>query len=162
MGAHRGPGRSVEREAFWRGHIEAQAGGVESVRGYCRRLGLSEAGFHHWRRELKRRAAPGEKCLVRLGAARVSEPVAGDSANAVSPGGRARRSVTPGQRAADASNRRRAPVAFAELAVGRGRDEGQACLEVVLGGRSRRLLVRPGFDEETLGRLVAVLERGSC
>lgn len=55
----KGVGRSVEREAYWRGHVEGQGRSGESIRGYCRTHGLSEAGFHFWRRELARRDSPG-------------------------------------------------------------------------------------------------------
>jgi hypothetical protein len=36
-----------------------------------------------------------------------------------------------------------------------------AALEVVLG-HGRRIQVHPGFDEDTLARVVAALERASC
>jgi hypothetical protein len=55
MAQGKGIARSVEREAYWRGHIEGQSRSGESIRGYCRSYGLSEAGFHFWRRELARR-----------------------------------------------------------------------------------------------------------
>lgn len=48
---------------------------------------------------------------------------------------------------------------FAEVVVQSPR--GEAGLEVVLG-RGRRVWVHPGFDDETLARVVAVLERVSC
>ena len=45
------------REAYWRRQVGAWERSGESVRGYCRSRGLSEAGFHFWKRELKRRDA---------------------------------------------------------------------------------------------------------
>lgn len=48
---------------------------------------------------------------------------------------------------------------FAEVVVQAA--AGEAALEVVLG-RHRRVRVHPGFDEATLARVVAVLERVSC
>lgn len=49
---------------------------------------------------------------------------------------------------------------FIEVVV-RGASGGEAALEVVLV-RGRRVQVHPGFDEATLARVVAVLERSSC
>ncbi|WP_397569104.1 IS66 family insertion sequence element accessory protein TnpA [Schlesneria sp. T3-172] len=44
--------RSREKESYWRSHCERQSSSGESIRGYCRRRGLSEATFHYWRRQL--------------------------------------------------------------------------------------------------------------
>ncbi|WP_373650075.1 IS66 family insertion sequence element accessory protein TnpA [Schlesneria sp. DSM 10557] len=44
--------RSREKESYWRSHWERQSSSGESIRGYCRRRGLSEATFHYWRRQL--------------------------------------------------------------------------------------------------------------
>ena len=49
--------RSSEKEAYWRWHVEIQAAGSLSIRGYRRKHGLSEPSFHAWRRELKKRDA---------------------------------------------------------------------------------------------------------
>jgi hypothetical protein len=48
------------------------------------------------------------------------------------------------------------PVRFAEAHVSR-----HFAIEVVLGG-GRRIAVGPGFDEETLRRVVIALESGPC
>ena len=53
----RGVSRDVKKETLWRRMIRAQSGSGLSVRGWCRKRGLSEAGFHWWRRELARRDA---------------------------------------------------------------------------------------------------------
>ena len=50
-------GVTGSREAYWRRQVGAWERSGESVRGYCRSRGLSEAGFHFWKRELKRRDA---------------------------------------------------------------------------------------------------------
>jgi len=86
----------------------------ESVRGYCRTRGLSEAGFHFWKRKLKGH----EELRVLKG----SVP------------------------------------AFAEVRVTAAHE---ASIEIVLSG-TRRVHVRPGVDEETLARVIAVLERAGC
>ena len=51
----RGVLRDRKKETFWRRMVRAQSGSGVSVRGWCRKHGLSEAGFHWWRRELARR-----------------------------------------------------------------------------------------------------------
>ena len=51
--ARRVCGVETERSRFWRGHVDGQGRSGEGVRAYCRRHGLSEAGFYAWRRELR-------------------------------------------------------------------------------------------------------------
>ena len=102
------------REAYWRGHVAARVRSGESVRGYCRSRGLSEAAFHFWKRELKRRDGGAASEPERLGFAEV-----------------------------------RLPSSAVHV----------ASIEIAVSG-SRRIHVHPGFfDEETLLRVVAVLER---
>jgi transposase-like protein len=49
--------REPRRERVWRETMAAwQASGL-SVRQYCRRHGLAEPSFYHWRRELQHRGA---------------------------------------------------------------------------------------------------------
>ena len=47
---HRG-----DKEREWREIIDAQRGGGESVRAFCRDRGLYEASFYRWRREIRLR-----------------------------------------------------------------------------------------------------------
>ena len=47
--------RSAEKESFWRFHLKRQSMSGESIRRYCLRLGLSDASFHFWRREIAKR-----------------------------------------------------------------------------------------------------------
>ncbi len=49
------------------------------------------------------------------------------------------------------------PICFAEVAVPASEPTGRATIEVVLA-TGRRLIVAPGFDPETLRRVVVVLE----
>ena len=49
--------RSGEKEAKWEGLIREHRGSGETVRGFCRRKKETEASFHRWRRELKKRGA---------------------------------------------------------------------------------------------------------
>lgn len=53
--ARRGGGD--ERAQFWREIIGRQGRSDLSIREFCRREGVSESGFHWWRRELDRRRA---------------------------------------------------------------------------------------------------------
>jgi hypothetical protein len=49
--------RDGKKESKWRRLVTAQAASGQSVRAYCRGRGISEQGFHWWRRELARRDA---------------------------------------------------------------------------------------------------------
>ena len=51
--------RDPGREQFWRETIAAWQSGGLSARAYCRRHRVSEASFHSWRRELRRRDEEG-------------------------------------------------------------------------------------------------------
>ena len=52
MANHR---RSVEKEAYWRSHLERQSASGLSIRRWCRENGVSEPTFYVWRRELRKR-----------------------------------------------------------------------------------------------------------
>ncbi|QEL16690.1 IS66 family insertion sequence element accessory protein TnpA [Limnoglobus roseus] len=49
--------RDPAREQFWRDAIAAWRSSGLTVRAFCERRQLTETTFHHWRRELRRRAA---------------------------------------------------------------------------------------------------------
>lgn len=51
--------RSVEKEEYWRWHVDMWAADGLSARAYCRREGLSTCSFYAWRRELRRRDEGG-------------------------------------------------------------------------------------------------------
>ena len=52
----KGPARrDGDKERVWRERIADQQRGGASVRAFCRKLGLHEASFYHWRRELRLR-----------------------------------------------------------------------------------------------------------
>jgi hypothetical protein len=53
------------------------------------------------------------------------------------------------------------PVRFAEVSTRTPQPENRAAIEIVLGG-GRRVAIGPGFDDETLRRVVAALEAGPC
>lgn len=49
--------RSVDKEEYWRWHVDLQVADGLSVKTYCRAHGLSVPSFYAWRRELQRRDA---------------------------------------------------------------------------------------------------------
>ena len=117
-------GGKGSREGYWRRHVAGWVRSGESVRGYCRSRGVSEAAFHFWKRELKRRDAGA---------------------------------VTKAERPVFAEGRLAPSVvreAFPSAGLG-------ARIEIAVSG-SRRIQVHPGFDEETLLRVVAAVERAAC
>ena len=66
--------RGVGKEAEWRGRLEEQRRGGESIQRFCRRRGLSAASFHYW----KRRLGGGEAVFVEARLSSVAErPAAG-------------------------------------------------------------------------------------
>ncbi|HEV3081035.1 MAG TPA: transposase [Gemmataceae bacterium] len=50
-----GKPRDGRKEQLWRQRIRDWQDSGLSVRGFCARLGLSQASFYAWRRELRRR-----------------------------------------------------------------------------------------------------------
>ena len=55
MSSRRGPGRSAEKEQFWRKVIDGFDPQWTTIRQWCAKHGVSEPSFYVWRRELKRR-----------------------------------------------------------------------------------------------------------
>jgi hypothetical protein len=53
----KGNARDLAKEAAWRRRVARQARSGQTVRGWCRQHGVTEAAFHWWRRELARRDA---------------------------------------------------------------------------------------------------------
>lgn len=111
--------RSAEKEAYWRWHVEIQAVGSLSIRGYCRKHRLAEPSFHSWRRELRKRDAeddllgdsqPLNPAAESAGSNRARSKLAGNRQAPLSESGRANRprkicslqpSVSPGLVALD-------------------------------------------------------------
>jgi hypothetical protein len=124
----------------------------ESVRGYSRSRGLSEASFYFWKRELKRRDVERVAVVASTGGAGT-----GKAHRALSQDGERHRAVNDANRGVGFAEVRLAPSAvheaFALAALGAG-------IEIACAG-SRRIGVHPGFDEETLLRVLAALERAA-
>jgi hypothetical protein len=53
--SHRGRERDVNKERVWRNVIRRWQASGQTIRGFCREQGLSEAAFHAWRRTIARR-----------------------------------------------------------------------------------------------------------
>jgi hypothetical protein len=60
--------RQREREARWRGHVQAWQGSGDSQAAYCRQHGLTPAEFSWWKHELARR--DGQRRTTKAGDAR--------------------------------------------------------------------------------------------
>jgi hypothetical protein len=131
-------GRDLAKEALWRERMSSQVESGLSVRAYCRAEGVGEARFHWWRRALKLRDAES---------AGTPEASRVNGASSDAPGQSAFVEVTPSVAKGDGL-----PVAT---------DASVPLVEVVLGA-GRVLRVRDGFAPETVSRLVALLEEGSC
>ena len=139
------------RSAFWRRHVTRWHRSGLPVRAYCAREGLSAWSFYAWRRRLAKtdrgaveQVLPSEGEPLACGGADVaSSPMAG----AVAFVEVVRGAVLP--RGAEASAR------LDKGSVGAGYVE-------VRVSRERGVRVWPGFDGETLRRVLAVLEGGSC
>jgi len=53
--SQRGRERDVNKERIWRDAIRRWRSSGQTIRGFCRERGLSEAAFHAWRRTIARR-----------------------------------------------------------------------------------------------------------
>jgi transposase-like protein len=53
--SQQGRERDVNKERFWRNAIRRWGRSGQTIRGFCREHGLSEAAFHSWRRTIARR-----------------------------------------------------------------------------------------------------------
>jgi transposase len=53
--SQRGRERDVNKEQFWRDAIRRWRRSGQTIRGFCRKQGLSEASFHAWRRTIAQR-----------------------------------------------------------------------------------------------------------
>jgi hypothetical protein len=133
--------RDPAKEAFWRRMLSRFDRSKSTARDFCFEHELSEASFYAWRREIARRNREAPRAST-----------ARPSAVATSP-------VFVNVRVADAG--------LADLGIPKAEsatDSGavRTAIEVILSkpGTSdrRRLLVRPGFDADSLRRLLPLLE----
>jgi hypothetical protein len=48
--------RDAQKERYWQDIVQRQERSGESIKAYCRRVGVTESAFYWWRRELSRRS----------------------------------------------------------------------------------------------------------
>lgn len=124
------------REAHWRGLIKSCESSGKTIVGYCREQGISVSKYHWWKSALKRRDAGPVVTPVFAevrGAHRTEGALLGTGGGP---------SDVPAA----------APGQF---------DGSPLLIELSLGGACR-IGVRPGFDGETLSRMIALVERLGC
>jgi hypothetical protein len=126
-----GSGRG-SREAHWRGVIKSCESSGQSIIGYCREQEISVSKYHWWKSALKRRDVGPVVTPV------FAEVLGGNP--------------TEGAMSAAGGRPSDAPAATP------GQFDGAPLLiELSLGG-ARRIGVRPGFDADTLSRVIALVE----
>jgi hypothetical protein len=130
--------RDGAKEAYWRGHVEAQVRSGLGVRAFCQELGLAENLFYAWRRELT--ARDREQALASTAAPDVNRTPEAHQTAAL--GG-----------------------AFAEVLLSGAAEPRPAtsrpAIEIILD-HSRRVAIAPGFDPATLTAVLDLLERRPC
>ena len=133
--------REIERQSHWQEIVRGQQESGQSVRAYCRQAGIEESAFYWWRRKLARGSRQ-----------RNDSPRPGRGTN--------RRE--PARPAARRSSGAVAEVGFLPVRVAAGRGaEGGRSIEIVLRG-DRLLRIPPGFDRQTLLRVLDALEGRGC
>ena len=128
-----------ERHQFWAEAVQGCQGSGLTVREYCRRRRLSEAGFYWWRRRLLAAGRPAEVGVTR---------------------GRRRSKATPTFISIRTPEADDTPVQAAEKpsvepVAGTGR------IEIALAG-GRVVRIGAGFDPATLQAVLGVLEGQPC
>ncbi len=135
--------RSLEKEAFWKLAVDEWRSAGTTIREFCRTNGLKESAFYFWRRELAKRAGlPALSSTARP----VTEPEG--------------RRIKRARKNSETSPAPSPTAMFLPLTLrpsGSAPSEGaeSGSIEIVVGGH--RLRVSPGFDEETLNRLLRML-----
>jgi len=138
--------------------VAGQRRSGQSVRAYCRQVGVGEPAFYWWRRKLAGRRRQGNHLPAPRGHRRVAVVV-----------GRQGRLARPETRkpSGDSGGIEFLPLrieagqgAPAKKVAGRGAEAGPP-IEVVLGGQ-RVVRILPGFDRQTLAEVLGVLEARPC
>jgi transposase-like protein len=141
----------IQRERRWREIVAGQRRSGQSVRAYCRQVGVAEPAFYWWRRKLAQRSRqhnhlPQPRRGGRQG--RLARPETRKPSGASGGVEFLPLRIEAGHRAPS------------KMVAGRGVKAGPA-IEVVLGGQ-RVLRIAPGFDRQTLAEVLAVLEARPC
>lgn len=160
--------REIQRESRWREIVAGQRQSGQSVRAYCRQAGIEESAFYWWRRKLAQRSRQGHHLPPARRQGRVGVVVGREGRSGRSeerkPSGvgyRAPSKMVTGRGVEFLPLRIKAQQrAPAETVAGRSEEAGRA-IEVALGGQCV-VRIRPGFDRQTLARVLAVLEGRPC
>ena len=143
--------RESAAAARWREIVRGQAASGLSVAAYCRRAGTPQSSFYAWRRKLKNDPTPSER---RDAATFAEVRDTGTFAEVRDTG-----TFAGVRNAATFAELRVVGPAGARNSVGRV-SASDGALEVRLPN-GRGVLVRPGFDPQTLLDLVTTLEHGA-
>jgi len=143
--------RESAAAARWREIVRGQAASGLSVAAYCRRAGTPQSSFYAWRRKLKNDPTPSER---RDAATFAEVRDTGTFAEVRDTG-----TFAGVRNAATFAELRVVGPAGARNSVGRV-SASDGALEVRLPN-GRGVLVRPGFDRQTLLDLVTTLEHGA-
>jgi len=127
--------RSAEKEAFWKLAVDEWRAAGTTIREFCRTNGLKESAFYFWRRELAKRAGA---TVIESGTRKAGKP-------------RAKPQAEPAQ----SPTAMFLPLTLRSHETAAAEDPQSGAIEIVVGGH--RLRVPPGFDEETLSRLLRLL-----
>ena len=124
--------RSAEKAEFWKLVVAEWQESGLNIREFCKQNGLSEPSFYSWRRELKKRENEADGGALQ----RVSKKPSKDI--------------------------EQTPVFIPlSLKTETGQQpEAKSDIEVIVGQHSIR--IQPGFDSETLGRVLAVIGKVSA
>jgi hypothetical protein len=138
--------RDPAKEAFWRRMLLRFGRSKSTVRDFCFAHELSEANFYAWRREIARRdrEAPGSSAATARSSAAATSPV---FVNVHVPDAGLAGLGIPNASSSTVPNVANADVTAIEVILSKPGTSGR-----------RRLLVWPGFDAESLKRLLPLLE----
>ena len=129
--------RSATKERFWRRAVKRREKSGLSVRAFCEQQGLTESAFYFWQRELRKR----------------------DAQNA----GAGPMKAATSSRTKESLDLKRSPrPAFAAVTVAKAENaDAVGAIEIVVRD-TLRVRVARGFDAQTLGDVLAVLEERPC
>jgi len=145
--------RDSAKETYWREQISVQQQSGLAVSQFCRERDLSAERFRWWKRELLRRreVEPGGAIFAEL---RISGRAdqAGDYVGTIS---------VPDDLPLVVALPNGSQLRLCDGAAGEPNNRTDSPIEMLVAG-GRRLYLRPGFDAETLSRLLVVLEQRPC
>jgi transposase-like protein len=136
-----------QREQQWQAAVRQWQKSGQSIREYCRTLGVKESAFYFWRRELVRRGSAG------------AQQQEGDGRRLAGKASRGERMSGPLRRTPRAEHDQ---ARFLPVHVVMGREQATTGGVEIVVGDGRTVRVRSGFDRQTLAEVLAVLEARPC